>query len=556
MSVSTQDSFETLLEESLSQVTMDRGSLIEALVVKVENGRVILNAGLKSDAVIPLSEFADGAPQEGDQVEVILESVENGWGETKLSREKAIRAKAWVVIQEAHDKDEIVIGQIIERVKGGFTVELDGVTAFLPGSLIDVKPVRDTTHLENQDLEFKVIKMDQKRNNVVVSRKAVMEAGSSEEQLARLEQLADGQEVDGVVKNITDYGAFVDLGGIDGLLHITDMSWKRVKHPSDLVSVGDEIKVKILRFDRDKRRVSLGLKQMGDDPWKKIEGRYPLQTRVRGAVTNITDYGCFVELEEGVEGLVHMSEMDWTNKNVHPSRLVSIGEELEVMVLDIDGDRRRISLGMKQCKDNPWDDFAQRFKKGDRVHGTIRSMTDFGVFVGLDNAIDGLVHLSDLSWSESGESAARQYKKGDKVDAVILAIDVERERISLGIKQLEANPIEDFVQDNQDKVVEVEVVKVLAKSATIKCGDDLNGVLKIAEYSAERTNDLREKLEVGDKIEVKILGSDAKYGILVSKRAADSGESVVQKTAKPQKAPKSTTLGDLLKEQMNQNKDD
>ena len=556
MSVSTQDSFEALLEESLSQVTMDRGSLIEALVVKVENGRVILNAGLKSDAVVPLSEFADEVPQVGDQVEVILESIENGWGETKLSREKAIRAKAWVVIQKAHDNDEIVIGQIIERVKGGFTVELDGVTAFLPGSLIDVKPVRDTAYLENQDLEFKVIKMDQKRNNVVVSRKAVMEAGSSEEQLARLEQLADGQEVDGVVKNITDYGAFVDLGGIDGLLHITDMSWKRVKHPSDLVSVGDEIKVKILRFDRDKRRVSLGLKQLGDDPWKKIEGRYPLQTRARGAVTNITDYGCFVELEEGVEGLVHMSEMDWTNKNVHPSRLVSIGEELEVMVLDIDGDRRRISLGMKQCKDNPWNDFAQRYKKGDRVHGTIRSMTDFGIFVGLDNAIDGLVHLSDLSWSESGEDAARQFKKGDEVDAVILAIDVERERISLGIKQLEANPIEDFLQENQDKEVEVEVVKVLAKSATIKCGDDLNGVLKIAEYSSERINDLREKLEVGDKLAVKLIGSDAKYGLLVSKRAVDSGESVVQKTAKPQKAPKSTTLGDLLKEQMNQNKDD
>lgn len=550
MSISV-ESFEYLLEESLSQTTMLRGSLIQATVVGLMGDRVILNAGLKSDSVLPLAEFAGAELAIGDVVEVMLESVENGWGETKLSREKAIRAKAWAVIQESFDKEEVVIGRIIDRVKGGFTVELDGVRAFLPGSLVDVKPVRDPSYLENQDLEFKVIKMDQKRNNVVVSRKAVMEAGSSEEQIARLEQLQEGEEVEGVVKNITDYGAFVDLGGIDGLLHITDMSWKRVKHPSDLVNVGDEVKVKVLRFDRDKRRVSLGLKQMGDDPWKKIEARYPLELRVRGCVTNITDYGCFVELEEGVEGLVHMSEMDWTNKNVHPSRIVSIGEELDVMILDIDGDRRRISLGMKQCRDNPWHSFADTHKVGDRVHGSIRSITDFGIFVGLDGSIDGLVHLSDLSWSEAGEVASRNYKKGDEVDAVILGIDVERERISLGIKQLESNPIDDFIKANDAKAVEVEVTKVLAKSATVNCGEDLTGVLKIAEYSHDRASDLRDILNVGDKIDVKILGSDPKYGLLVSKKALEQSPIEAQ-AAKTKSVPKNTTLGDLLKEQMNQ----
>ena len=554
MSIST-ESFEQLLEESLAETTMDHGSLVEATVVGLMGDRVILNAGLKSDAIVPLSEFRGAELAVGDVVEVILETVENGWGETKLSREKAIRAKAWAVIQESFDKGEVVIGKIIDRVKGGFTVELDGIRAFLPGSLVDVKPVRDPSHLENLDLEFKVIKMDQKRNNVVVSRKAVMEAGSSEEQLARLEQLQEGEEIEGVVKNITDYGAFVDLGGIDGLLHITDMSWKRVKHPTDLVNVGDEIKVKVLRFDRDKRRVSLGLKQMGDDPWKKIEARYPLQSRVHGCVTNITDYGCFVELEEGVEGLVHMSEMDWTNKNVHPNRIVSVGEELDVMILDIDGDRRRISLGMKQCRDNPWHTFADQHKKGDRVHGSIRSITDFGVFVGLDGSIDGLVHLSDLSWSESGEVASRNYKKGDEVDAVILGIDVERERISLGIKQLESNPVDDFAKANDAKPIEAEVTKVLAKSATVNCGDDLTGVLKIAEYSHDRVSDLREILNVGDKIQVQVLGSDPKYGLLVSKKALEDAPAQA-KASKAKAVPKNTTLGDLLKEQMDQNKKD
>ena len=550
MSISI-DSFEHLLEESLSQTTMKAGSLIEATVVDIAGDRVILNAGLKSDAVVSLSEFSGSELAIDDVVEVILESVENGWGETKLSREKAIRAKAWAVIQESFDKEEVVIGRIIDRVKGGFTVELDGIRAFLPGSLVDVKPVRDPSYLENQDLEFKVIKMDQKRNNVVVSRKAVMEAGSSEEQMARLEQLQEGEEIEGIIKNITDYGAFVDLGGIDGLLHITDMSWKRVKHPNDLVNVGDEVKVKVLRFDREKRRVSLGLKQMGDDPWKQIEARYPLQSRVHGCVTNITDYGCFVELEEGVEGLVHMSEMDWTNKNVHPSRIVTVGEELDVIVLDIDGERRRISLGMKQCRDNPWDSFAENHKVGDRVHGSIRSITDFGVFVGLDGSIDGLVHLSDLSWSEAGEVASRNYKKGDEVDAIILGIDVERERISLGIKQLESNPIDDFVKANDSQAIEAQVTKVLAKSATVNCGDDLSGVLKIAEYSHDRVADLREILNIGDKLQVKVLGSDPKYGLLVSRKALDDTPAKVP-AKKSSVVPKNTTLGDLLKEQMNQ----
>ncbi|EKD78035.1 MAG: hypothetical protein ACD_42C00070G0001, partial [uncultured bacterium] len=468
------ESFAQLFEESLQHINMRQGALMKGLVISIDPEYITVNVGLKSEGPIPTAEFKHEEIKVGDFVEVVLESPENGFGETRLSHEKAMRARAWVELEKTFEAQTIVMGTIIERVKGGFTVELGAVRAFLPGSLVDVKPVRDPGYLEGKELEFKIIKMDRKRNNVVVSRRAVMEASSHEERMSRLDELQEGQEVIGIVKNITDYGAFVELGGIDGLLHITDMAWKRVKHPSELLKVGEELKVKVLKFDRDKQRVSLGLKQLGDDPWVSIAARYPVGTRLTGKVTNITDYGCFVELQEGVEGLVHMSEMDWTNKNVHPSKVVNLQEDVEVIVLDIDEERRRISLGIKQCKRNPWEEFSSEHEVGQKIKGTVCSITDFGLFVGLAGGIDGLVHLSDISWSESGEQAVRAYQKGSEVEAVILAIDPERERISLGIKQLSDDPMEAHLQGlEKDTVVKVTVTEVSAKQATVQLKENL-----------------------------------------------------------------------------------
>ncbi len=556
--MTSNESFAELFEKSLAAVDLRPGAVVTATIIDMHGDRVIVNAGLKSDAFIPVTEFRNEEVKVGDEVEVVVETVENGFGETRLSREKAKRAKVWIKLEKLHTEDTVVMGTIIERVKGGFTVDLDSVHAFLPGSLVDIKPVRDPGYLEGKELEFKIIKMDHKRNNVVVSRRAVMEQESSAERQARLDELQEGQEVMGIVKNITDYGAFVDLGGVDGLLHITDMAWKRVRHPSELLNVGDEIKVKILKFDREKNRVSLGLKQLGEDPWENIARRYPANTRIFGKITNVTDYGCFVELEEGVEGLVHMSEMDWTNKNIHPSKVVQPGEEVEVMVLDINEERRRISLGIKQCKTNPWDDFAQGHQVGEKVSGKIRSITDFGVFVGLHGEIDGLVHLSDLSWAEAGEAAVRNFKKGDEVEAVILGIDPERERISLGIKQLESDPVGEFVESNNEgAVVKGTVTEVEAKQATLSLGDDVSGILRIAEFSHDRTEDLSEELKVGDELEVKIVNVDRKtHMVNVSVKALqETTQERIEKTNAASSAATKTTLGDLLKEQMD-SKDD
>ncbi|PHQ79801.1 MAG: 30S ribosomal protein S1, partial [Coxiella sp. (in: Bacteria)] len=470
-------------------------------------------------------------------------------GETTVSHAEAKRARDWVNIEEYHKKDEVIMGIIVERVKGGFTVALGSVRAFLPGSLIDVKPVRDPSYLENKEIEFKVIKMDKKRNNIVVSRRAVMEAENNAERQARLEQLSEGQEVAGIVKNITDYGAFLDLGGVDGLLHITDMAWKRVKHPSELINIGDELQVKVLRFDREKNRVSLGLKQLGEDPWVNIARRYPSESRIFGKVTNITDYGCFVEIEEGVEGLVHMSEMDWTNKNVHPSKVVQSGEEVEVMVLEIDEDRRRISLGIKQCKQNPWGEFASRHEEGERITGKVRSITDFGVFIGLDGGIDGLVHLSDISWSETGEEAVRNCKKGDEVEAIILAIDPERERISLGIKQLETDPMAEYMAENQDKVVTAKVIDVASKQATLQITDTVTAIMRVGDYSHDRIKSLEDELSVNDEVDVKLIGIDRKtHQILASHKVLEQRDG--GGSHQTQAEPTNTTLGDLLKEKM------
>ena len=474
------ESFADMFEESLAQVEMRQGALLNGVVVDVTPEMVVVNAGLKSEGAIPIDEFrnekGEVTVKVGDDIEVVLEYVEDGFGETKLSREKAIRAHSWRKLETAFNEGESVIGIINGKVKGGFTVELDSIRAFLPGSLVDVRPVRDTAYLEGKELEFKVIKLDQKRNNVVVSRRAVVEAESSGERDALIESLAEGQVLKGIVKNLTDYGAFIDLGGIDGLLHITDMSWKRIKHPSEIVEVGQEIDVKVLKFDRERTRVSLGLKQMGDDPWENITRRYPEGTRLFGKVTNIADYGCFVEIEEGVEGLVHVSEMDWTNKNVHPSKVVTLGDEVEVVVLDIDEERRRISLGMKQCRQNPWEEFAQSHNKGDQVKGNIKSITDFGIFIGLDGGIDGLVHLSDLSWDVPGEELVRNYRKGEELEAVVLSVDAERERISLGIKQLEKDPFSNFSADNaKGSIVKGVIKEVDAKAAIVELGDGVEG---------------------------------------------------------------------------------
>jgi len=524
------ENFAELFEESLKEVETRPGSIVKGTIVAIEKDLVLVDAGLKSESAIPAEQFrnAEGELEVsvGDVVDVALDAVEDGFGETILSREKAKRYEAWLVLEKAHEDNATVIGIISGKVKGGFTVDLGGVRAFLPGSLVDVRPVRETTHLENKDLEFKVIKLDQKRNNVVVSRRAVIEKENSAEREELLENLQEGQEVQGIVKNLTDYGAFVDLGGVDGLLHITDMAWKRVKHPSEIVNVGDEITVKVLKFDRERTRVSLGLKQLGEDPWADIANRYPEGHRLTGRVTNLTDYGCFVEIEEGVEGLVHVSEMDWTNKNVHPSKVVNLDDTVEVMVLEIDEERRRISLGLKQCKPNPWEEFAKNHNKGEQVTGKIKSITDFGIFIGLDGGIDGLVHLSDISWNATGEEAVRDYKKGEEVTAVVMQVDAERERISLGIKQLEEDPFNNYLAANKEGAsVTGTVTEVDAKGAKVELAESVEGYVRAADISRERVEDASTELSVGDSIEARFMGVDRKNRTLsLSIRAKDEVE--------------------------------
>ena len=524
------ESFAQLFEESLKEIETRPGSIVRGVVVSIDKDVVLVDAGLKSESAIPAEQFKNAAGeleiQVGDEVDVALDAVEDGFGETLLSREKAKRHEAWITLEKAYEEAATVTGVINGKVKGGFTVELNGIRAFLPGSLVDVRPVRDTLHLEGKELEFKVIKLDQKRNNVVVSRRAVIESENSAERDQLLENLQEGMEVKGIVKNLTDYGAFVDLGGVDGLLHITDMAWKRVKHPSEIVNVGDEITVKVLKFDRERTRVSLGLKQLGEDPWVAIAKRYPEGTKLTGRVTNLTDYGCFVEIEEGVEGLVHVSEMDWTNKNIHPSKVVNVGDVVEVMVLDIDEERRRISLGLKQCKANPWQQFAETHNKGDRVEGKIKSITDFGIFIGLDGGIDGLVHLSDISWNVAGEEAVREYKKGDEIAAVVLQVDAERERISLGVKQLAEDPFNNWVALNKKgAIVTGKVTAVDAKGATVELADGVEGYLRASEASRDRVEDATLVLSVGDEVEAKFTGVDRKNrAISLSVRAKDEAD--------------------------------
>ncbi|WP_150185520.1 30S ribosomal protein S1 [Enterobacter bugandensis] len=524
------ESFAQLFEESLKEIETRPGSIVRGVVVAIDKDVVLVDAGLKSESAIPAEQFKNAQGeleiQVGDEVDVALDAVEDGFGETLLSREKAKRHEAWITLEKAYEEAETVVGVINGKVKGGFTVELNGIRAFLPGSLVDVRPVRDTLHLEGKELEFKVIKLDQKRNNVVVSRRAVIESENSAERDQLLENLQEGMEVKGIVKNLTDYGAFVDLGGVDGLLHITDMAWKRVKHPSEIVNVGDEITVKVLKFDRERTRVSLGLKQLGEDPWVAIAKRYPEGTKLTGRVTNLTDYGCFVEIEEGVEGLVHVSEMDWTNKNIHPSKVVNVGDVVEVMVLDIDEERRRISLGLKQCKNNPWQQFAETHNKGDRVEGKIKSITDFGIFIGLDGGIDGLVHLSDISWNVAGEEAVREYKKGDEIAAVVLQVDAERERIPLGVKQLAEDPFNNWVALNKKgAIVNGKVTAVDAKGATVELADGVEGYLRASEASRDRVEDATLVLNVGDDVEAKFTGVDRKNrAISLSVRAKDEAD--------------------------------
>ncbi len=558
------ESFAELFEESLASQQIKPGSILSGLVVSINSDVVIVNAGLKSEAVIPAEQFHDEKGElevaVGDEVEVALDAVEDGFGETRLSREKAKRARTWIRLEEAFEKGEIVNGIINGRVKGGFTVEIDNVRAFLPGSLVDVRPVRDPGYLEGKDLEFKVIKLDQKRNNVVVSRRAVVEDDYSAEREQLLESLQEGKTVKGIVKNLTDYGAFVDLGGIDGLLHITDMAWKRVKHPSEVVNVGEEIDVRILKFDRERQRVSLGIKQLGADPWSAIGRRYPTHSRLFGKVTNIADYGCFVEIEEGVEGLVHVSEMDWTNKNVNPSRVVNIGDEVEVMVLEIDEDRRRISLGIKQCKSNPWAEFAAGFNRNDKVKGQIKSITDFGIFIGLDGGIDGLVHLSDISWDSEGEDAVRNYQKGQEIEAVVLAIDPERERISLGIKQLDGDPFSAWLAANpKGSIVKGEVTEVDARGAVIDLGDGIVGSLRASELQRTRVEDARTVLKVGEEIEARFMAVDRKSRAIAlsvkAKEAHEEAEVVQNYKSEGAGSSSGTTLGELLKEKISGSSD-
>jgi len=555
------ESFAQLFEESLASQKFKPGAIITGIVVGVTPDVVIVNAGLKSEAVIPAEQFKNERGEievaVGDEVEVALDSVEDGSGETRLSREKAKRARTWTRLEQAFEKQEIIKGIINGRVKGGFTVEIDFVRAFLPGSLVDVRPVRDPGYLEGKVLEFKVIKLDQKRNNVVVSRRAVVEQEYSVERTELLEKLQEGAVVKGVVKNLTDYGAFVDLGGIDGLLHITDMAWKRVKHPSEVVQVGQEIEVRILKFDRERQRVSLGIKQLGNDPWQSIARRYPTGTRLFGKVTNIADYGCFVEIEEGVEGLVHVSEMDWTNKNVSPAKVVHIGQEVEVMVLDVDEERRRISLGLKQCKANPWKEFSDNFNRGDHVAGQIKSITDFGIFIGLSGGIDGLIHLSDISWDMPGEEAVRNYQKGQQVEAMVLAIDPERERISLGVKQLAKDPFSGWIAEHpKGTIVNGTVREVDAKGAIIDLGGGVDGHLRASELSRDRVEDARTILKVGDAVEAKFTGVDRKgRTIALSIKAKDMHEEAEAMQNYRTDAATGTSLGDLLKERMGGNDD-
>ena len=551
------ESFAELFEQSLQQNKMQPGTILSAVVIEIRPDVVIVNAGLKSEGVIPIEQFygerGELEVKVGDQVDVCLDTMEDGFGETRLSREKAKRARAWTVLEQALEKDEIIRGIIDGKVKGGFTVALNDIRAFLPGSLVDVRPVRDASYLEGKELEFKIIKLDRRRNNVVVSRRAVVETESSGERDNLLENLQEGQVVKGVVKNLTDYGAFVDLGGVDGLLHITDMAWKRVKHPSEVVNVGDEIDVKILKFDREKNRVSLGLKQLGNDPWVDIARRYPEKSRLFGKVTNIAEYGCFVEIEEGVEGLVHVSEMDWTNKNVNPAKVVHLGQETEVMVLDIDEDRRRISLGMKQCCPNPWEEFGTAHNKNDHITGKIKSITDFGIFVGLDGGIDGLVHLSDISWNATGEEAIRSYQKGQDLETVILAIDPERERISLGIKQLEKDPFSAYVAEHEKgSIVLGKVTEVDAKGAVIELIEGVSGYLRASELARDRVEDARTVLNVGDTVEAKFIGLDRKNRTInLSIKAKEVQEDAQALEDYSRDAGTSTTsLGDILKEKM------
>jgi len=553
------ESFAELFEETFASQQIKPGTIITGTVVAVNDDVVIVTAGLKSEAIIPIVQFQDEKGETdisiGDEIEVALDAVEDGFGETRLSREKAIRARTWIELEKAFENGEVVQGVINGRVKGGFTVEIESVRAFLPGSLVDVRPVRDPAYLEGKSLEFKVIKLDQHRNNVVVSRRAVVEQEYSAEREALLESLHEGSTAKGIVKNLTDYGAFVDLGGIDGLLHITDMAWKRVKHPSDVVNVGDEIEVKILKFDRERQRVSLGIKQLGDDPWHDLGRRYPPNTRLFGKVTNVADYGCFVEIEEGVEGLVHVSEMDWTNKNVNPSRVVQVGEEVEVLVIEIDEDRRRISLGIKQCQTNPWAEFSASVNRGDKVTGQIKSITDFGIFIGLEGGIDGLVHLSDISWDAPGEEAVRNYKKGQEIEAAVLAIDCERERISLGIKQLDKDPFSAWLAEHpKNSLVKGVVTEVDVRGAVIDLGDGVTGTLRASELARGRVEDARMMIKVGDEIEAKFTNVDRKNRSVAlsikAKEVHEEAEAVSSYKSEVAAGTTGTTLGELLKEKM------
>jgi len=554
------ESFEALFEESLAAKDLKPGTIVTGEVMEIRDDAVVVNAGLKSEGIVPISQFRNGKGEleveVGDEVEVALDTVEDGFGETRLSRDKAKRALVWDRLETAFEGEETVEGKISGKVKGGFTVDIDDIRAFLPGSLVDVRPVRDPAYLEGKDLEFKIIKLDRRRNNIVVSRRAVVEKEFSAEREALLERLEEGVIIKGVVKNLTDYGAFLDLGGIDGLLHITDMAWKRVRHPSEVVEVGDELEVRVLRFDRERNRVSLGLKQLGEDPWTDITRRYPIGTRLFGTVSNITDYGCFVEIEDGVEGLVHVSEMDWTNKNVNPAKVVQPNDEVEVMVLDIDEERRRISLGMKQCTDNPWETFAANHNKSDKVTGAIKSITDFGIFIGLDGGIDGLVHLSDLSWLDTGEDAVRNYSKGEEIEAVVLAVDPERERISLGIKQLDQDPFATFMAEHpRGSLVTGKVQSVDARGAQIDLGDGVEGYLKASEIKKDRVEDATRELEVGQEVEAKFISLDRKGRTLnLSIRAKESEElqEALEEYQQSNASRGTTSLGDLLKEQLDE----
>jgi len=554
------ESFEALLEESLAQKTLKPGTIVTGTIMEIRDDTVVVNAGLKSEGIVPISQFRNAKGEleveVGDEVQVALDTLEDGFGETRLSRDKAKRSLVWDRLEGAFEGEETVEGKISGKVKGGFTVDIDDIRAFLPGSLVDVRPVRDPAYLEGKDLEFKIIKLDRKRNNIVVSRRAVVESEYSAEREALLERLEEGAIVTGVVKNLTDYGAFLDLGGIDGLLHITDMAWKRVHHPSEVVNVGDELDVRVLRFDRERNRVSLGLKQLGEDPWTDLSRRYPVGARLFGKVSNITDYGCFVEIEDGVEGLVHVSEMDWTNKNVNPAKVVHTGDEVEVMVLDIDEERRRISLGMKQCQENPWEAFAASHNKGDKVTGAIKSITDFGIFIGLDGGIDGLVHLSDISWHDVGEDAIRNFRKGEEVEAVVLAVDPERERISLGIKQLDQDPFATFMAEHpRGSMVKGVVKEVDARGAVIELAEGVEGYLRASDIKEERVEDASRELSVGDRIEAKFVSLDRKNRTLsLSIRAKEDAElaEALREYKQGSAAGGTTSLGDLLKEQLDQ----